>query len=220
MIRCAFLGAQFVGQLSLRRPDGFEVAWLGTDAARFEREVPVLKPDVVVLDINHLDDADAAVRRLIEACRAELSIVTYSFARRALLRALQDLQVRVLQSPITLDMLQAHLGPLIVRDLLEAPKKESSPMVANVLTPAAPRYTREQLGRLLEVSSSIECECPNHLAKLVEQLQSFEAYSKDCQSKNDADRAIHTKLYQVSGSARAELEQALADLIVHEKIQL
>ncbi len=218
MVRCAFLGAQFAGQLSLRHPEGFEAVWTGTDAARFEREVPALKPDVIVLDAGHLDDADAAVRRLIDACGAELCIVTYSYARRALLRALQSLQVRVLQSPITIDMLRAHLGPLIVRRNLEAPKKEMSTIDATA--PAPVRYTREQLGRLMEVTSSIECECPNHLAQLVERLQSFEAYSKDCESKDDADRAIHTQLYRVSASARAEMETALAALIVHEKIEL
>ncbi len=138
------------------------MVWKGTDAARFEREVPGLKPDVVVLDAGPLDDTNESVRRLIEVCQADLCIVTYSYARRAL----QSQNVRGLQSPITIDMLQAHLGPLIVRHVLETPKKEITLMAAKAPTTA--RYTREQLGKLMEVSSSIECECPNHLAQLVE----------------------------------------------------
>ena len=219
MIRCAFLGAQFVGQLSLRRPEDFEVVWCGVDAGRFESEVPSLKPDVVVLDISHLGEADEAVRRLIAACGAELCIVTYSFARRALLRNLQSLQVRVLQSPLSLDMLHAHLGPLIIRRILEPQKKKDGQTMSST-APASIRYSREQLGKLMEVSSTIECECPNHLAQVVEKLQAFEAYSKDCESKNEADRAVHALLYRASATARAEMETALAHLVEHEKIQL
>ena len=83
-----------------------------------------------------------------------------------------------------------------------------------------PKYTREQLGKLMEITSAVQCECPNHVAQLVEKLQSFERYSKDCENRNDADRAVHAALYKSSALARAEMEKALTMLIAHEKIQL
>ena len=113
MLRVAFLGLQFVGQLSKRKPESVEVVWVGASPERFAAEVPALKPTVVVLDLAEFSDgADEQVRRLIAACQAELSIVTYSFARRQLIRSMQmqNQQVRVLQAPITLDVLQAHLA--------------------------------------------------------------------------------------------------------------
>ena len=87
-------------------------------------------------------------------------------------------------------------------------------------SPTAPRYSREQLGKLMEVTSGIECECPNHVALLVDKLQAFERYSKDCESRNEADRAVHAALYKSSAVARAEMERALTILISHEKIEL
>lgn len=216
LLRAALLGSQFVGQLATRTIENLEVAWLGTSAAKFSAEVPALRPDVVVIDLEAFPTADdEGVRVLVERCQAELSVITYSFARRALIRSLQGPKVRVLQSPITLDVLQAHLAPLVIRNVLQAARKESHIMDSN---PTGPRFTREQLGKLMEVSSAVQCECPNHLAQVVEKLQSFEAYSKDCESRNEADRAVHTMLYRASATARLEMEKALEKLVEHEKI--
>lgn len=220
MLRTAFLGTQFVGQLAQRTPKDVEVVWTGASRERFRAEVPALQPDVVVIDLSEFPDgANDEVKGALEACKAELSIVTYSFARRALLRELQSPQVRVLQTPLSLETLQAHLAPLAIRRILESTRKEVSPMEP---TPSSTPYkfSREQLGRLLEVTSSVQCECPNNLAGVVEKLQAFEAYSKDCESRNEADRQVHAMLYQASTRARVEMERALEKLVAHEKIQL
>ena len=79
-------------------------------------------------------------------------------------------------------------------------------------------YTDEQLAKLLEISSAVDCECPNHLAKLVENLIAFELYSKDCESRNEEDAKIHAMLYQRSAEARAVMEKALKELVIYEKL--
>ncbi len=215
MLRAAIIGAQFAGQLSKRSLENVEVVWLGTSPDRFIAEVPALKPSVVIVDLAEFgEDADERLRGALERIGAELNIVTYSFARRALIRSLQSQQVRVLQSPITLEVLQAHLAPLVIRNVLQSARKELSMDPS----PVPPRFSREQLGKLMEVASSVQCECPNHLAQVVERLQAFEAYSKDCENKNDADRAIHAALYKASAGARLEMEKALEVLIKHENL--
>ncbi len=217
MLRAAIIGAQFAGQLSKRSLENVEVVWLGTSPDRFIAEVPALKPSVVIVDLAEFgEDADERLRGALERIGAELNIVTYSFARRALIRSLQSQQVRVLQSPITLEVLQAHLAPLVIRNVLQSARKELSMDPS----PVPPRFSREQLGKLMEVASSVQCECPNHLAQVVERLQAFEAYSKDCENKNDADRAIHAALYKASAGARLEMEKALELLIKHENLSL
>lgn len=156
--------------------------------------------------------------RAPHACNAELTIVTYSFARRQLIRSMQTQnQVRVLQSPITLAVLQAHLAPFVIRQVLESARKESFPVDNK---PAPLKFNREQLGKLMEITSEIVCECPNHLAQIVEKLQSFELYSKDCENRNEQDRVIHAMLYRASATARLEMEKALEQLVAHEKIAL
>lgn len=217
MLRLAALGSRFVGQLRTRSLDDVDTVWLGADASRFLAEVPALAPDVVVIDLADLRVADdATLRKLVTATRAELTIVTYDFARRKYLRDLQGLGVRVLQSPVALETLRAHLAPLVIRRTLTNLVKKESTMA----TPDAPRFNRQQLGQLMEIASAIQCECPNHLAQIVEKLQAFEAYSKDCENRDDADREVHARLYASTAQARQEMERALEVLVAHEQISL
>lgn len=81
-------------------------------------------------------------------------------------------------------------------------------------------YTDAQLARLLEVSSVVECECPNHLAKLVASLVDFETYAADCENRNADDAQVHAYLYQKTAAARAIMEEALYELARFEKIEV
>lgn len=76
--------------------------------------------------------------------------------------------------------------------------------------PAPPRWDLETLRTLAGLSSTIACECPQHLAALLLQLQAFEAYSGSCAAQSPDDAALHRELQRVSGQARTLLEDALA----------
>lgn len=82
------------------------------------------------------------------------------------------------------------------------------------------RYTEEQLARLLEISSEVDCECPNHLAILVSRLVAFEDYSKDCENRNEEDAKVHAYLYRRTAAARAIMEEALEELARFEGIEV
>ena len=233
MIRVAILGSQLVGQLANEGLGSeVDVVWKGVSAEAFRREVPPLKPEVVIIDLVDLaGSVDQEVRTLLGLTEFELGIVTYSFARRALLKELRSPNVRVLQAPMHLDTLRAHLTPLVVKSVLEGgrhrdptpPVPRPAPEAPKPLPPAPAtgfRYNRAQLGKLLTVQSAIACECPNHVAQLVESLQQFELYSRDCENRDEADRAMHTRLAEVTGRARAAMEQVLSELLVHEKIDV
>ncbi len=79
--------------------------------------------------------------------------------------------------------------------------------------PAAPRWDLETLRTLAGLSSTIACECPQHLATLLLQLQEFEAYSASCAQQSPDDAALHRRLQLVSGQARRLLEDALAEVV-------
>lgn len=82
------------------------------------------------------------------------------------------------------------------------------------------RYTAEQLGRLMEISSSVKCECPNQVARIVTSMGHFEEYERGCANANEADRAVHQKLYEITVQARVLMEEALALVILHDKLEL
>ena len=81
-----------------------------------------------------------------------------------------------------------------------------------------PRYSMAQLGKLQQVSTQIDCGCPNHLSTLVQILMEFETYSKNCENRNEEDARIHRMLYEYTARARGLMEHAMARLIEHENI--
>jgi hypothetical protein len=69
-------------------------------------------------------------------------------------------------------------------------------------------------------ATAIKCECPHHLVDLIMSLSAFEAYSAACESRSREDAALHAKLHVTAARARALLEQALADVVAMEGIEL
>jgi hypothetical protein len=82
------------------------------------------------------------------------------------------------------------------------------------------RFTREQLGRLREIESRVECECPNHLSELLISLGAFEDYAAACESRNAEDSRIHALLHRSTAAARRIVEDSLVELLRHENIVL
>ncbi len=87
-------------------------------------------------------------------------------------------------------------------------------------TPPERQFSVEQLARLLEITSEVDCECPNHLSRIVDGLLAFEEYSAGCESRNAEDQALHALLYRETAKARAIMEAALVELVRFEKIEL
>jgi hypothetical protein len=222
--RVALLGDTYPSQLR-ENPQGLkdvEVAWVGSSLEAFRAEVPACKPQVLVLDFVDLAKLpDSHIQMLLELTKAKRAIVTYRFAQRSLVarHAASD-RIRMLQGPISLTLLRAHIFLFALDDTLPQKRGAGDSTMNAALPPKPPRYTAEQLGKLMEVSSGVQCECPNHVAQLVTGLQSFESYSKDCESRNDKDREIHALLYRKTAAAREVMEEALAALVKHERIQL
>ena len=257
MVKLALLGESYPAQLR-ENPQALrdvQVVWSGTSLESFHKEVPERRPDVLALDFHELDSVDSGVvPAMLENSRARHAIVTYRFARRGVLQQYPAGKVRLLQGPISLSLLRAHvhlaalddmMQPVVPRPLAPAPTRPVAPApvvaatvapasliqmgasgeealatVTVAATPKAPRYSPEQLGQLLEISSVVQCECPNHLSQIVSGLQAFEEYSKHCENRNEADKQVHALLYKYTAAARAVMEEALAALVKHENISL
>ncbi|ATB34675.1 hypothetical protein CYFUS_000082 [Cystobacter fuscus] len=253
MVKLALLGESFPSQLR-ENPQALrdvQVVWSGTSIEAFRNEVPAKRPDVLALDFLELNAVQSdVVPALLENSRARHAIVTYRFARRGVLQQYPEGKVRLLQGPISLSLLRAHVHLAVLDDVLKpqtvpaleivrtppppptpppapvSPIQMNAPGSATMATvtvlarPKPPRYTQEQLGTLLEYASSVKCECPNHLSQIVSSLQAFEEYSKQCENRNDADREVHGLLYRYTASARAVMEEALDALVKHENIPL
>jgi hypothetical protein len=186
-----------------------ELVWTGSAADQLIADAP--SAQVVLANIDLLGDEPAKrMKHIVDITGAELGIALYSFAKRELLDQLSTGPIRTLRSPVNLPMLRCQMMSIIARNLLA---------VSSVgITP--PRYSTVQLGKLQQISTQIECECPNHLAILLQNLSDFENYSANCENRNPADAEIHRMLYESTARARALLERAMDRLIVHEQISV
>ncbi len=232
MVRVAILDDRLPLQLR-ERPQALgdvDVVWAGQDVQDLVRNAKVMRPQVLVANIELMPGSlPEGPQQLLRDTQAELLIAIYTFARREELAALSGPNMRPLRAPIRLEFLRAQMMSVIVRDVLaRTPTTPAPPLTARTLTPtpaipsvAQPlRFTPHQLGKLAEITSSVDCECPNHLSDLVTSLQAFERYSQSCQNRNKADAELHHRLYLATAHARHIMETALDDLVKQEKINL
>lgn len=215
--------------------DPVRLVWSGTDLERLRAEGPLLRPNVLALDLQRLgDDPIVEARRLGEMCGAEQVLLLYVFAPREIIRDAARAGARPVKMPIRASTLRTQMTSVIVRNILGTqgePTTEERPTARPAAMPRtrglgddpkvpARRFSRAQLGRLAEIQSSIDCECPNHLSELLITLTGFEDYSRACRNRDDADARMHQRLYEATAQARSVMENALAELLVHEKIVL
>lgn len=170
-------------------------------------------------------DVPAALRRAQDAWRARQVVVVYRFTGAPATSAFTDTGAALLREPPDDDALGAWLGAL------EASMAESAapaaPPRATKTEPrlvaggvALRRYDDAALTAIAGMSPRLACECPRHVAELLMQLSSFEAYSAGCIARSPADAELHAYLQRVAGASRALFESALESVARHEGLRL
>jgi hypothetical protein len=92
---------------------------------------------------------------------------------------------------------------------------------ASAAEPVPPRrWDDAALIHFANLSPTIACECPRHVAELLMQLSHFEAYSAECEHRNAADAELHAYLRQVATASRVRFEAALEHVALHEGLLL
>jgi DNA-binding transcriptional MerR regulator len=157
----------------------------------------------------------AAARRLMalaDRLQARSVVVIYGFGTEAVVQQLRAAGARVRRDPVT---------PVDLARLVALPPKAAAATAAEVPAGLLPRrFSDPALAVLAQTPSTVACECPRHLAEIVQQLAGFERYSADCSSRSPADAALHEHLSQVAGTARAMFEQALLRVMDAEGIAM
>jgi len=183
--------------------------------ADFEREAIELKPDVLVLEMPAVQaERVAQIQQLGKRCGAKRTVVVYSFGMKALLERLRRDGILTLRAPVTAQ----SLAQACRIDPRAAVQPLDSPLTMEAIAPR--RFDDATLSAVTRLPTTIRCECPQHLADLLFRLNAFEAYSADCENRNEADAALHAHLHRETAKARALLEEALEHLIRCEELDL
>jgi DNA-binding transcriptional MerR regulator len=196
-------------------PREIEVVASFQDVTQLERNAAGPSADVLLLESATVHRETAGeIRRRLALSGAAHAVVIYGFGAEQALRELEAAGVVCLRAPaspaaIVHACLAACGGPPALGPT-ELPAPESVP---------PRRYSAEELARIAQRAPSLACECPHHLVDLITSLAAFEAYSRECGSRNVQDAAVHAFLYAAAGTARALLETGLERVIALEAIE-
>lgn len=223
----ASVGTLFIGETvaALARAatadlDGIEV--LGTAEAPEDVDEALLsaQPRVVVFESPTVDARTGRVAQtLLRRSRAVRVLVIYGFGTRDAVRRLSSGRVRAIRGPLSAFELKRAILESGEGELAEGLRSVDLPGDVPAEIPGR-RFSGAALARVSSVSSTVQCECPQHLVALITQLSAFESYSAECESRNDKDAAIHAMLHRTTAHARARLEDALARVMEAEGIVL
>jgi hypothetical protein len=239
MTRIAILDPVLPAQLRERPEDlaGIDVGWAGSALDEFRRVLPALAPAVLVVSLDSLGEEPLrALAELESTAGVELVIVVYRFASREVLRSIEGEGRKLVKAPVSNGNLRTQMMSVLVRDIFSAAPSPSNPPPTErprarpsqpgsapprppgSASPPERRYSDAQLGRLAETRTSVVCECPNHIATMLQSLVAFEQYARDCENRNEQDAEVHRMLGLETARARRILEDAMQVLLVHEKI--
>ncbi len=192
-----------VAQLLLGNPM-VETRYSG-DAADWLRESGKVGTDAVVIESPTLPDALVQFAKETRE-RVPLVVVAYAFAARPTLSTLADAGITAVQGPVNDRDVLLHLetGGDAPREHDDLPK----------------RFSTTELSRIARLNPRLQCECPNHIAKLLMDISAFEKYSRECASSSPADTALHAQLGDISASARRLFEDALIAVAAADGLQI
>ncbi len=176
--------------------------------------------DVLVIEMRALgSEPSRALDALRAAASPRLVVLIYDFARASELARLSRDGARLLRGPVRAAQLRQAIEDFLVIEASAAVGRSRQLPEGDGEVPDR-RFDDGQLARLLELRSSVQCECPSHVASLVSSVIGFERYSRDCENRSPEDALLHRYLAATSSRVRRELEQMLERVCEHEGIRI
>lgn len=165
--------------------------------------------DVLLVEISELDEAAVpAIVAARDAAGVGATVVLYRFCASATIRELRMQGCLVARVPGEL----GELALLCRSATLGKGQAQAAPVSQGVPAVAPRRYDDTTLAAYAAAGNRLQCECPRHLADLLMMVVSFERYSAQCASRNEADAQLHADLERAAGVARTVLEVAMEQL--------
>lgn len=160
-------------------------------------------------DTLHPDDADRAEALLAQGAARRMALV-YGFGSERLVQRLRAAGAGVWRGPLGRSELALVLRAMLAEIAGQAEDE------ADLAGAASEPLSAQALAEVARMSSRVLCECPRHLAELIQLLGDFERYSARCATDTPADRQIHHALGRQARQARGHFEDALRRIAADE----
>lgn len=221
-VRLAVLGDALPAQITAWADDlaPLEIAVVSRSPGEFLDVCAACDIDTLVLEYPtlHAETLDQ-VGRFLRHSGARQAIVIYGFARQDVVRRLAGRNVLPVRAPVDLQELKRLCGDGGGRQRpADGPPWTLESVHDSPLPPR--RFDTQALVKTANISSTIRCECPHHLASLLLSLGAFEDYSAECENRTLEDAALHAMLHAATAHARHLLESALAEVLEHEGVEV
>ncbi len=189
-----------------RRSETYELVGTYRSTADLRAAPHTRRLDVAVVEWPTLHPESAIeADRLASRLNLRQLVLVYHYASQPSLRRLESSRITAIRAPLE----EAALAGFIAgRFGGHAPAVDTQHHGRR-----APRYDERQLAHIGKQAAALGCECPGHLSDLITRLGRFEAYSAECESRNEQDAALHHHLHAMTAQARDLMESALARVI-------
>ncbi|GGX42049.1 MerR family transcriptional regulator [Saccharospirillum salsuginis] len=81
-------------------------------------------------------------------------------------------------------------------------------------------FSQQELDMLIEWQPDIDCECPNHLARILRELTGFARYSLECEVATPEEANLHRSVFDDIQSAQRSVLDALQSVLIADRISL
>ncbi|EED33043.1 putative MerR-family transcriptional regulator [gamma proteobacterium NOR5-3] len=162
--------------------------------------------DVLVVECGSLGSAQVAkLKQFQSAGVASRIIVAYRFGNAHWLEELEKSQIAVMEFPPDAGKLAFE----IARGVAESAVHVGESNLGDLMPGKDRQFDAADLAAAANLKSTLDCECPKHIADLITALANFEEYSASCSVDNWHDAAVHSCIYAYTGQARHLMEKAL-----------
>ncbi|MBK8119978.1 MAG: MerR family transcriptional regulator [Sulfuritalea sp.] len=215
-VRVAIVGDALAMRVEHYRLPALHVVATSPNAARAGEALQGVMADALLIELPTLQrETPRLVRSLAQQVGARHVVVEYGYGPQRFEQELRSLGFLLAHAPLNIEQLES------LCDVLPAPPRAAPPASLPPIDPAPPRrFDNRMLAEISMASVALNCECPRHITDLLVRLNNFETYSAECESRSPADAALHHYLKEVTGSARALLEEALAHVVAAEGISM
>ncbi len=197
--------------------NSFSFSGLYKNETDFFEDVRVDEIDILIMEYPAIqEDTLEEIDYIFKKSGAQQMILIYGFTNSAAKKKLDKTDFVLIQAPITVEHLHAEIKHLI--ENAEMYTGRSDDMILNSSAPSR-QYSNNELIRLSSASTTIKCECPQHLSSMILRLVQFEVYSTQCENRNMKDAKLHALLGKMTGHARSIMEKALSEVVKAEGLK-
>ena len=211
--------AVFVGAALCKWLDSHQGCISGVDARLARMDIAAIEEsafaalkdsDVMVLECASLSRASVTrIKSLHDDALAKRIIVVYQFGNTQWLEDLEAAGIAAMAFPPD----AGKLAFAIARNIADSEVSAGEGNFGELMTAKPRQFGAVELAAAASLESTLNCECPKHIAQLITALIAFEEYSASCSVDNWHEAAVHSCIYTYAGQARHLMEKALRTVL-------